>query len=58
MFVAQFGSGAEEVKAFPIANPRLELDTKQMREPEDGRALALSVGVDSVRLHIHSFSTR
>jgi hypothetical protein len=58
MFVAQFGSGAEEVKAFPIANPRLELDTKQMREPEDGRALALLSAWIVSGCTSDSFSTR
>ena len=52
MFVAQFGSGAEEMKPFPISNPGLELDTKQMCKSEDGRALALSVGMDSVWLDV------
>jgi hypothetical protein len=52
VFVAKFGSGGEEVKPFPVANPGFELDAKQMREPEDGRALALRVGMDSVWLHI------
>ncbi len=43
MFVAQFGSGAEEVKPFPVANPGLELDAKQVRKSEDGlRAGVLS----------------
>ena len=52
MFVAQFAPGAEEVKSFPVANPGLKLNAEQMREPEDGRALALRVGVDRIRQHI------
>jgi hypothetical protein len=52
VFVAQFGPGAEEMKSFPVANPGLKLNAEQVREPEDGRALALCVGVDRIRQHI------
>ncbi|MCU1226724.1 MAG: hypothetical protein JWQ42_4817 [Edaphobacter sp.] len=40
------------MKTFPVANPGLELNAEQTRESEDGRALALRVGVDRVWPHI------
>jgi hypothetical protein len=54
VFVLQCSLGAIEVKPFPVANPRLQLDAEQVREPEDGRALALRVGVDCIRRGLKS----
>ena len=48
MFVTDGWAGAKEVKSFPVADARLQLDTQQMGQSEDGGALALGVGVDRV----------
>ena len=51
MWVANIGIGTEEVQALPIANTRLELNTEQMRQTKDCRALTLSVGVNRIGLN-------
>jgi hypothetical protein len=51
MLVANIGIGTEEVQALPIANTRLELNTEQMRQTKDCRALTLSVGVNRIGLN-------
>ncbi|MEO7028705.1 MAG: hypothetical protein ABI147_04815 [Acidobacteriaceae bacterium] len=52
MVVPDIWTGAKEMKALPVADARLQLDTQQMGQTEDGGALALGVGVDCVGTYL------
>ena len=51
MFKAGVGRGPEEQQVLPIAYARHQLDSKQIREGKDSCRLAMTVGMDRIRLN-------